>query len=107
MNHFVVIFPLCIPGVQNQLTNHFNAKGFAWWHWGAEVWLIATDQNIDAADLRRIIHEVIIVPQLSFLVLRVDLPQTGINWASAGATLNALNWKTWLQQFWEDPNWRP
>lgn len=108
MTHFVVVMPFCIPTVQNQLTNHLIERGFNWWHWGTDCWLLTSGNDaLDADGVRSIIHE-IIIPEVTFLVLRVDLPPTGVNWAMAGlGSLGpAQNWGNWLRQFWENPDWK-
>src|SRR5690348_12683018 len=103
MKHFVLIFPSAIPQIQNMITNHLVAKGFGYWHWCAEVWLLThADDSMDAAKVRGILHE-ILVPELTFLVLYVELPKSGVGWAFAGT--NTRGWKEWLQRSWENPNW--
>jgi hypothetical protein len=107
MTHFVVVVPFCTPEIQNKLSDTFKTRGFAWWHWGAEIWLLASeDSTLDAAKLRGIVYEVITAPEVAFLVLRVEMPQSGVNWATSGTLLDARDWATWLRQSWEHPNYK-
>jgi hypothetical protein len=105
MTHFVLIVPYCLPLVQNQITEHVKSRNFGWWHWGNDCWLLVSNNDkLDASGVRSIMHE-ILIPQLAFLVLRVELPTSGMNWASTSVL--GKEWTSWLQELWEHPDWTP
>jgi hypothetical protein len=101
MNRFVIILPFALPDVANMLTIHLANRGFAYWHWGNDSWLLATtDWSVDAIQVREIVGQVL-MPGIAYLVLRVELPQSGISWAWNGALGNTAGWTEWLRQYWE------
>jgi len=106
VTHFVVILPYATPEMSNLMTNHFIKLGFAYWHWCTECWLLASiDTKLDAAGLKNSLDE-ITIPRLSLLVLRVDLPTTGSNWAWQGEIATKQNWFTWLMEYWQAENYK-
>jgi hypothetical protein len=102
MNHFVVILPVAITGFQQKLCALFSDRGFAYWHWSPDVWLLATpDVLMDAVEVRTIVKEIITDENISYLVLRVDLPKQGANWATIGRLSAKHGWVEWLKKYWE------
>jgi hypothetical protein len=106
MTHFVVILPYVDAGssdITKAITTYFKDKGFAFWHWSNECWLLTSiDDTMDAVTIRTAVSQ-FLVPGISFLVLRVELPASGINWATQGPLASKQKWPEWLRAAWEAP----
>lgn len=105
MNHFVIIAPFANVEMQNILTQHFVSKEYGYAHWSPESWLVVTnDDELDAQILRDSLIQALGTNKLSILVLRVQLPNNGVNWAYCGNLATESTWNEWLKQYWEQHN---
>jgi hypothetical protein len=96
MTRFVLIVPFAPLQTQQAILDLAKRSGWAWWHWGAETWLISTpDPQMSAESMRDKV--LIVVPRIQFLVTRVEVPQTGVNWGCYGP----FEWGEWMRESWE------
>src|SRR5712692_2106897 len=72
MRRFVVIAKNAEPVQQNILTKYFHSKGYGFWHWVPDTWLLTSDDaHENATSLRDTIK--VLVPGLHVLVLHSPL----------------------------------
>ena len=102
MTHFVLIIPFATPDFHSFITKRLS-ENFSYWHWAPECWLLASDDlTLDAASVRDTIRGFLNTGvDVSFMVLRIDLPKSGTNWALNGSVAIKQEWAQWLRQFWE------
>jgi hypothetical protein len=65
----------------------------------ADLWLVNTEDDQSAADVRNAIKENAGSPVT--IVLKVDLPPVGSNWAGMFPSNKSKKWAEWLNRFWK------
>ena len=100
MNRFVLIIPFAIPETQQLVNDYVRKRGWGFWHYGAETWLLTTSERIDAAKIRDTMNKML--PGVVCLVTMVELPSHEIAWAATGP----VQWKEWLEKTWENKDQR-
>ena len=91
---FVVIVRNANAVQQNAVTRYFQSKGYGFWHWAAETWLITMTVAEDVQTLREAVRA--IVPGLHVVVLFVT-PGAEPNWATFGPQ----TWIDWFRINWD------
>lgn len=74
---------------------YFKDKGYGWWHWLDNAWLIAmVDKTIEVGDLRDKLNE--IAPSVHKLVMEVS----PVSWSGYGPSGEERNMFDWLHRNW-------
>jgi len=97
MSKLVLHIPFAPILTQSAVLDFVKSSGWAWWHWGAATWLLAIPEQIDAGQLMERVSVVVPGTPFTVLSLRVEVPQSGVNWALWGPQ----EWEPWFPQWWE------
>lgn len=98
MRRFVIAAQGLTADHEAALRDYLKTKG-AWWHWIANLWLLATnDENVSAGEIRDEIKAIAGASNIRTLVF--EFPED-IDWASSGAkNADGRRMSDWLAETW-------
>jgi len=92
MKRFVITLENSTELQNKKFREYIQKRGYGWWHWLTNIWLLVTDDNTNAAAIRDVL--MVIYPDSRSLVL--EIPPGHCSWANF-AQKESFNWlnDTW------------
>jgi len=93
-NKFIVAVSDATAQKRDAISIHLKDRGFGYWHWMPDIWLLTTSSEATAESIRDEVLKV--APGVNIFVTPVATPPGGMVWA----TYSPEEWQEWLNKNW-------
>lgn len=94
MSKFLIALDNSTKEQNEKFVDFINEKGYGWWHWIDNFWIIDTSSKLTAVELRNELGE--LYPNINKLV--IELKNNNFTWAGYGPSNENNNMFDWLKR---------